>query len=297
METRTGLVQYKYKMNEVRKLHTGNNGAVLIGLVIAMVIISTMGAAMLSQTSVGKFSLAGDNSSIQAYYLAESGFRYAAAKIVHGADMDVLHNHGEYLIGSTGGFLLEFKPYIFDITGGDGTTELVTRVPFGDAPDISSTAGPGIYYYLKIGVITEAFDSISIDPAPNDNIVKFTKTVPWNVTNGQRVRLVVKSDGTSLSEGGDLMLKSTSPADVFPLRNGYIIADNKTYRYEKRETNKLVGITRVGDSWGTSPALSDGDDIVLKSFMTLKSTGSRQGRHWYNDNSPRGNLQYSAFRI
>ncbi len=273
MEIRTGLVQCKYKMNGITKLHTGNNGAVLIGLVIAMVIISTLGAAMLSQTSVGKFSIAGDNSSIQAYYLAESGFRYAAAKIEHGDDMDVLHNHGEYLLGNIGSFFLDFKPYIFDITGGDGTTELVTKVPFGDAPEVSLTAGSGDFYYLKIGVVSEAFDSISIDASPNDNIVRFTKTGSWNVTNGQRVRLVVKSDGTALSEGGDLMLKSISPADVFPLRNGYIIVDNKTYRYEKRETDRLVGITRVGSSWGTSPALSDGDDIVLKSFMTLKSTG------------------------
>jgi len=69
------------------------------------------------------------------------------------------------------------------------------------------------------------------------------------------------------------MLRSTSPADIFPLRNGYIIIDNKTYKYQERQTNRLSGITRIDDSWGTSPVLSDGDDIVLKSFLQLTSTG------------------------
>ena len=149
----------------------------------------------------------------------------------------------------------------------------LTSVPFGDAPPISATAGIGDSYYVKIGAITEAFDSIAIDTSPNGHIARFTKTGTWSVTNGQRLKLVVKSNGTPLSEGGDLMLQSTSPADLFPSRNGYIIADNKTYRYEKRETDRLSGITRVGAAWGTSPTLSNGDDIVLKSFMMLVSTG------------------------
>jgi hypothetical protein len=273
METRTGLVYYKYDMCNITELKIGDSGAVLIGLLVAMVIISAMGAAMLSQTSTGIFSLVGDNNSVQAYYLAESGLRYAAAKMKHNGNMDVLHNHGEYVVGNTGGFSLTFNPYIFYITGGDGTAELVTTVPFGDAPPISATAEVGDYYYVKMGVVTEAFDSVSVDTSPNDNIVRFTKAGNWSVTNGQRVQLVVKSDGTSLSEDGDLILQNTSPADLFPARNGYIIADNKTYRYEKRETDRLSGITRVGAAWGTSPTLSDGDDIVLKSFTMLFSTG------------------------
>jgi len=273
MEIRTDLVYCKYDMCNTTELKIGDSGAVLIGLLVAVVIISALGAAMLSQTSIGKFSLAIDDNSSQAYYLAESGFRYAAAKIIHGTDMDVLHNHGEYVLGNTGGFSLEFKPYIFDITGGDGTAELVTRVPFGDAPPVSATAELGDSYYVKIGVVTEAFDSISVDASPNDNIARLTKAGNWSVTTGQRVKLVVKSDGTSLFEGGDLILQNTSPADLFPSRNGYIIVNNKTYRYEKRETDRLSGITRVGAAWGTSPTLSDGDDIVLKSFMILVSTG------------------------
>jgi len=263
----------KCDMNPMYKSGKGDSGAVLIGLVVAMVIISVLGAAMLSQTSTGTYNIAGDNSSAQAYYLAESGLRYAAAKMVHGGDMDYLHDHGEFAVGNTGGFTLEFNPYIFDITGGDGTSELVTRVPFGDAPPISAAAGIGNSYYVRIGAITDAFDSISIDASPNDHVVRFTKTGTWSVTDGQRVKLVVKSDGTSLSEGGDLMLQSTSPADLFPPRNGYIIVDNKTYRYEKREADRLSGITRVNSAWGTSPTVNNGDDIVLKSFMMLVSTG------------------------
>lgn len=254
------------------------SGSVLVGLLITLVLVSSLGAAMLSQTSTGFFDLGFENSSARAYYLAESGYRYAAAKLQHGADMDSLHSHGAYSLGAQGSFTLVFKTHIFDITGGDGTPQLVTEVPFGDAPSLPSEAGTGNSFYMKIDNNTESFDSISIDASPDDHIVRFTKnTGNWNAPSGKRIQLLVKSNGDALSEGGDLNLQSTSPADTFPLYNGRIVVDNKTYQYKKRETNKLVGVTRVDDSSWVSPSLYDGAEILLQNFMELHSTGTFGG--------------------
>ncbi|MFH1513992.1 MAG: hypothetical protein ABIG42_00885 [bacterium] len=259
-----------------RKCFSGfDKGAILIGLIVTMVVMSFLGAAMVSQTATSELSFFSKNSSLQAYYLAESGYRYAAAKMKHGTDMDVLHEHGVYTVGDKGGFTLEFKPYVFDVTDGIGSAELVTEVPFGNAPSLPVSSGPGNFLYLKTGSQIESFNMISIDPYPNDDIVRFVKDSGiWSGEKGERVRLVVKSNGDSLFEGGDLDLQPTSPAVAFPLHSGRIMVDNKIYQYEKREMFKLSGITMADNKAWEMPSLSDGSDIVLLDFIELHSTGT-----------------------
>jgi len=258
-----------------RRFCGSDKGAILIGLIVTMVFMSFLGAAMISQTATGELSFFSKNSSHQAYYLAESGYRYAAAKMKHGTDMDVLHEHGTYTVGDKGSFLLEFKPYIFDVTDGIGSTELISEVPFGIAPALPVSAGPGNFLYLKTGSQTEPFNTIAIDPYPNGDIVRFGKDSGiWSGEKGERVRFAVKSNGDSLFEGGDLNLQPTSPAAAFPLHNGRILTDNKIYQYKKREASKLSGITMADNKAWETPSLSDGSDIVLLDFIELVSTGT-----------------------
>ena len=54
-------------------------GSVLVVLVIAIIIFALLGAAMLSLTSTSAVNQVLAYSSSRAYYLAESGFRYAKA--------------------------------------------------------------------------------------------------------------------------------------------------------------------------------------------------------------------------
>ena len=253
-----------------KKPWKGQAGSALIGLIVTMVFLSALAAAMIAQTTTGSLGFVNENSSLRAYYLAESGFRYAAAKLKHKASLDDLHSHGSFSLGDKGSFTLAFTTYIFEVTGGIGTNELVTKASFGKAPFLENNPG-----YLKVGDNSvQAFDAVVVDLAPNDNVVRFTNnTQTWNVLVGEDVKLVVKSNGDAVSEGGDLNLQAGS-SDAFPLYNGRFKADGKTYQYKKRETDKLVGIMRVDSSTWVAPSLSNGDDIVLQAFAQLTSTGT-----------------------
>ena len=53
-------------------------GSILIGIIVAMVLFAAIGTAMLSLTSTATMNQVMANSAARAYYLAESGYRYAA---------------------------------------------------------------------------------------------------------------------------------------------------------------------------------------------------------------------------
>ena len=52
-------------------------GSILIGIIAAMVLFAAFGTAMLSLTSTATMNQVMANSAARAYYLAESGYRYA----------------------------------------------------------------------------------------------------------------------------------------------------------------------------------------------------------------------------
>ncbi|RJP77979.1 MAG: hypothetical protein C4522_14000 [Desulfobacteraceae bacterium] len=246
-------------------------GAVLLALVILMVMIGFLGAAMTHQAAIGELGTVMGNRSQQAYYLAESGYRYAAAKMKKRGDLNTLHDHGPYAIDRAGTFTIRFYPYIFDARTTDGAGTVTAEVPFGDAPPVSRSAGSGYFFYLKTAFQTEPFQTISV----SDDTISFIKdTGVWNIFPSERVRLVVKSNGDVPTEGGDLNLQPTSPADAFPLRHGRILVDGKTYHYKLREASKLTGVVRADNQFWEAPVLVNGSDIVLLDFLELRSVGT-----------------------
>ena len=68
------------------------NGSALIGLVVAILIFSVLAAAIVPMiSSSGRQTDAGAMAA-KAYLLAESGFRFAAAKYLHAGDSERLKN-------------------------------------------------------------------------------------------------------------------------------------------------------------------------------------------------------------
>ncbi|MCD6152523.1 MAG: hypothetical protein J7J07_01245, partial [Syntrophobacterales bacterium] len=94
-------------------------GAMLISLIITMVILSVLGAAMLSFFSTSTMSQLGGNSSMRAYYLAESGYRYADSELAHTSKsmqdnkLESLHDKICTLSGDDGKFHLHIYPYYY----------------------------------------------------------------------------------------------------------------------------------------------------------------------------------------
>ncbi len=249
-----------------------DSGAALLILIVSLVILSALGTTMVALTSTEAMNPLSANASARAYYLAEAGFRYAAAKYLQGAAMMDNLNAQTFAVGADQNFTLEFRPHLFEVTGGNGTQILETRVAFGFAPAlVVPSPGPG---YLKVGGrAAEVFDGIVV-PDPNGNLIRFVKnTGTWTASTGETVTIAALSDGTTPAEGGDLNLQAGGAVDVFPVFNGRFIADGKTYRYSQRELNRLSGVYRVDGAW-QSPALSSGDEIELQPYLELRTVGA-----------------------
>ena len=60
----------------------GQRGAMLVTLIAAMVVFAGLGAVMIGMFGTAALSQASGNNSQEAYYLAESGFRYAASSYI-----------------------------------------------------------------------------------------------------------------------------------------------------------------------------------------------------------------------
>lgn len=257
-----------------RSIPGAGGGAALIPVIIALVIVSAIGAALLSLSSMGTFSPILGNSSARAFYLAESGFRYAALKFRQGGE-DMLDdiNGDTFSLAPNQDFSLRFRTYKLEVTGGNGTNRLRTEVAFGSPPLLPTGNESG---YVKIGgTPAEAFRDIDI-PDPDGSDVEIEKSSgTWSASPGQTVRFAALSNGTPVSEGGDLQLQAGTADDFFPEHNGRFTADGKIYQYRTRDSagDRLLGVTRVDGTW-EAPVLDDGDEVVLNDFVEVHSTGS-----------------------
>ena len=126
------------------------HGSVLIGLVVTMVIFAALGAAMLPLTTTSTMSQIGVNQTARAYFLAESGYRYAAGEYKNASGetakdnmLETLHTQGTYTLSNNDGrFQLEIYPFYFKTrTDPNGTQVLNTKTKGGFPPDLSLSSG------------------------------------------------------------------------------------------------------------------------------------------------------------
>ncbi|MFZ5570685.1 MAG: hypothetical protein ACOZF0_09790 [Thermodesulfobacteriota bacterium] len=245
-------------------------GAVLVGLIVTMMVLSVLGVAMISQTAVQSQHLAGANLADQAYYLAESGYRYGAAKLRSGDDIGPLNNR-EFTLGDRGGvFRLRFSTYVFEVRTDAAGSVLETRVPFGIRPGWVSAPGSLVFDDPDL---PEAFDSIDMSHA-DQQIVRFVKAGgSWNALTGQRPKLGLQSNGyNGAGPGGDLNV--IGGVSLFPDRNGLFTLSGRSYRYRKADpgNNKLLGIT-MADAAAPWTAPPGAGTVVLQPFLELSSLG------------------------
>lgn len=259
---------------EMLKIPPGDSkGAALITIIVSMVVLGILGALMMSISSVGTFNPIGNNSSTRAFYLAESGYRYAAAKFAQGGETMLDNLNGQtWTIEPNQEFELEFRTYKMEGQSGNGTGSLTAEVPFGYVPEFPTDGTGG---FVKIGndPVT-SFDDVNIAD-PHGTAVEFVKTgETWSNVSGRQVGLAAKSDGSPVPQGGDLQLENGTADEFFPGYNARFTADGRTYQYKSKDSaeNKLMEITRVDGPW-ISPNLSSGDEIVLEDFVEVHSTG------------------------
>ena len=264
----------------IQKTLHGSRGAALIPIIIAIVVIAGIGALLLSLSTVGTFNPILGNSADRAYYLAESGFRYAAMTYQHGGadQLDAINNQ-TYPIDTNQTFTLRFRTYKLEADGGGNVSTLTALPAFGLVPQVPEGSVSG---YLKVGNRNaREFSSVNINA--NETEISITRSSGnWNVSNRAPVRFAALSDGSTVSEGGDLQLQSgTRALDFFPKYNGQFTAEGMVYRYKVRDTDthRLLGVTRVDGTW-TAPDLNPNEAVVLNDFVVLHSTG-RYGQGFF----------------
>ncbi|MCK5193577.1 MAG: hypothetical protein KAQ71_07185, partial [Desulfobulbaceae bacterium] len=269
-------------------------GSVLVGLVIAIIIFALLGAAMLSLTSTSAINQVWANSSSRAYYLAESGFRYAKTEYKNTGDIDVddeieddrnlrwknLHSPDPpsspvlfTFSNNMEKFELKIYPYYFitSVIHSPGVTSLQTEFS-GEQPANFTVPASG---KLKIGL------EIDSDPPytytgynSGTGVFSLSTALSSAISDNMNVYLVSNtSSDQNLTNGGDLTL---ADASFFPERNGVfsIDGDVTVYAYESKTGSALHNIFDAnypGRTFNVSVLTSH--DIVLTPFLKLHSTG------------------------
>lgn len=265
-----------------------NRGSVLISLIITIVVLAALGAAMVSLTSTSMFGQVGANSSARAYFLAESGYRYAESRYLaetgetaRDAELETLHMASDFTLNNNAGkFDLQIYPYFVKFDSVVDTDNIKTRIPGGIPTDISLSTGR-----LKIGTKTGniySFASATPSVSGGKTYVTFggvtPQPFPYFPLNTD-VLPVARSSSSSqtINEGGSLLLGSLSidKANAFPQRNGTFQINGRVYAYKKNDlaNNRLLGITDPKVSPMSTLSVAANSDIVLKKFVKLHSTG------------------------
>ncbi|BBO66985.1 hypothetical protein DSCA_09150 [Desulfosarcina alkanivorans] len=250
-------------------------GSALIGIIITMLVFAALGAAIVPMISSSQLHRTTAGRSAQAYYLAESGLRFAASQYLNATGeaaqfeaLDNLHGVTHRLQDNRGDFTVSVNPFYF-VTAMDHTaaTTLETRI-YG-SPGVSFPLAGGS---LSIAGTVYTFSGASI---LGQQISFNGLSLPLTVSADTPVYPVARtSAGQTLSNGGDLRL-SAGTGDLFPERNGSFVLLENTYTYRERtaEPDTLVGIRRTDGVDFADLSLAASQAIRLKKFVQITSNG------------------------
>jgi len=261
-----------------------NRGNVLIGLIVTMMIFAALGAGMVAMTGTSTSSQVTANTSSKAYYIAESGFRFAASEYLDTGDTDsdgeieddrnqvlaaTLHNSTFTLSNTDGQFSLAIFSYYFITTGPHAAGSTTINTGFAGAmpadftmPAINGRLGIGgrIYSYstYNIGTGDFALNSPLIGP-----VAARMNVLPVGIPSG----------AVNMTNGGDLTLAS---ALFFPAITGKFMINGIAYTYQTRNGNTLENITDANNPGTPFPDLpvDATTNLILRPYLRVYSTGT-----------------------
>jgi hypothetical protein len=251
------------------------DGSALIGIIVAILVFAALGAAIVPMISSSQLHRTEAGRSAQAYYLAESGMRFAASQYLNATGenakysaLNALHGVAYQLQDNQGAFSVSVTPYYFLVDGDHlNTTTLITRF-YGDT-DFSFPMAGG---KLSLDETVYTFSAAAI----TGQVVTFSGlSASLTVPADTPVYPVAQTVAQTVSKGGDLSLSPGSGV-MFPDRNGsFVLAGNTyTYRENSRDTNELMGVKRT-DGYDFSDLIVTADeDIRLKKYVKITATGS-----------------------
>jgi prepilin-type N-terminal cleavage/methylation domain-containing protein len=270
-------------------------GSVLIGLIVTMVIMATLSAAMLPMFSASYMNQVYADQGRKTYFLAESGFRYAASQFLNAtgwtaklAAMTAMNNKTCNLLNSAGSFTTLVYPFWFKSqTATAGATTLSTQV-YGTIPaEFNGGFSAG---RIRVGSVYYSYSSGS----GSGTTITFSGLSPAlpaiPATPQLDVQPATQTGGSaqSLSKSGSLTLSATG-SGVFPLLNGNFILNplpagipnGAVFNYTKRTGSTLSSITlsngNLNQNWTGAVSVAAATNVILDKFIRLSSTGTLGG--------------------
>ncbi|HET57236.1 MAG TPA: prepilin-type N-terminal cleavage/methylation domain-containing protein [Deltaproteobacteria bacterium] len=267
-----------------RRSVSGQGGSIMIGIIVTMVIMAVLVGAMVHLFSSSAMSPVYADMGWKAYFLAESGFRYAASEFVKATEdedrADLMDDFDgmTFRLSDEGAFQLRVYPYWFESEDADaGDTGLSVKVNGTLPPEFDGGLAAG-----RIQVGDDIYPYASGTGSGDGISFSLSEPLEESLSSGENVRPAAQTPASSqsLSRGGDLQLKGTG-AYAFPEVNGnFILPDideNEVFNYEKRDGNTLCYITKSDavrdDDWTDSIDVGNESDVVLSEFIKLSSTG------------------------
>jgi prepilin-type N-terminal cleavage/methylation domain-containing protein len=267
--------------------HTGTTGSALIAVIVAIVLFSTIAAALLPLVgSSGHQSVARDQAD-KAYLMAESGFRYAASAYVNEtSDADKLQKlddlHKSLYHTGQGDFSLNLFSYFFRVStavSAGTTNQLVVSTPGDMPPDIAAAIQDDTTYFdgLKLRIGNVAYTILSFaftSPDTDAGIFTLQDSISEDIAVNEAVYPVADVTVSQTLNSGDPLTYESNDARMFPDHNGLIqvAGRNLSYRLNDKIASQFVDVRDLNDS---SPIqIHSGDEILLRRHVRLESTGT-----------------------
>ena len=278
-------------------------GIAIVWLVVIMVVVSTVGVAMLRLYSTSTAGWVDTNTTNEAKMLADSGARFFLseyrAQTSDRKKNELIEELNEKTFnvatGGEGGFKLDVTSHFYRVT----TSKKLSELKFVGTPGFSVPSRG----FLKLDGDDTIYQYGGVKYNSDTGICAFTKennasliikeASPVTEASSREayttVRPVVRANINAVSEGGPLTLGSLSSgsAEVFPSENGMVMIEKQEireslpvkttvpYRYEYCNDNQLVNIQKgPSQRYFTNIEASSSAFVELGKLLTLESTGS-----------------------
>ena len=292
-----GRFAWKKRLRK-NKVFIGNSqGLILITAIITILIMSVLGAAMLTLWSSSEFSQVISDQGQKSYYLAEAGFRYASSLYFNaGSDasriaaMTNMNNTSYTLLNNDGAFSIKVYPYWFRSSSSTAST-LATTLPgqFDPSASLPSTG----YLQINGNYYTYTGNSGATAGSTSVTFSGVTPSVAAVSANTDVLNVVLPASNQTLTAAnGNITLASTGTS-FLPLTNGNFSLDppaagttaGTQYTYSYRIGNTLYGVnlSDTTQTWTTvtltagainSNGTTSGTKIVASRFLRLSCTGT-----------------------
>jgi len=271
-------------------------GFILLAIIFGLIIFSALIAGMLYLSSSSSLETATSSQSLNAWNLAEAGYRYLATNYLNTVDNNndgdadeeksaflKLIDGKQFTITNRGAINFSVLPYYF--SNRTGTTASATtfsvQLPGGTPPNFTMPASGRI----KIGdddpasVPPKDYTNGSFNNGSGD--FSFRLSSSTTLKRGESVYLVLNPNITqnTLVPGNSLSLAlNTYTIDNFPRHNGSIQIGSETrlYRYTTATASgNVLTLTKLRHSDGSAFNINvtTATAVIFKKFLVLKSRG------------------------